>query len=304
MRSGAALGRVIPLLCTLLALLVPGLAVAASDFLSVSYSKKSQIRTSMRWMQHQPKLIRGADLTALEIQGSAHTPGTAPNLDNPPSSPEAFTSLQLPYSGVGKLFFTKKGGKIGTCSAAFAGASDLIVTAAHCALAMDGEWNNDFLFIRSYGAENQEAYGIGCVATPRQWGELTDNKALQYDYAFLKAIRVSGVGSLGITNALPPAKVLLVGYADKYFNGRKLIRMQAPTFMSEPGQIGTSDNPLGSGSSGMPWLGRSTVHSVTSHFYAGRADVMWGPLFTAQTMQLMRYVRNGCELTASGGTGG
>ncbi len=272
--------------------------VVSSEFLSIKYSKKNQVRTGMRWMQHHPNLVRSEDMTPIlhRIQRGEDDVipdeyAFTPNI----TVPDPADLNQLPHAAIGKLFFTKKSGPVSTCSAGFAGGSDIIVTAAHCILSLSGEWNDDFLFVRAYGTNHQEAYGIACVGVPWQWGELEGDDALDYDFAFLKTIRDSSEGALGVSNGLAPEEVLLVGYANKYFNGRVMLNLTSPAFYSPNGRVSSKDNPLGRGSSGTPWVGTSTVYSLSSYFLEDEDDVMWGPRFTRETMELMNYVRNGCQ---------
>lgn len=293
-RCGIPLPRTISLVCILLTC---SPAWADVDFLSIKFSKKSQLRTSMRWMQHQPKLI-SAEYRSPRVVGHEDTM-LASGSASGPSTPKAKALVplyeQMPYVAVGKLFFTKKNGNISTCTTSFAGAGDLIVTAAHCVVAADGEWNEDFLFIRSYGSENQETYAVSCASVVSLWGSLQGDAAMKYDYAFMQTARQNKPGSLAVVSATPPEEVMLVGYADKYFNGRYMLSLEVPTFEGRPGHYGSKNNPLGSGSSGMPWLGSNTVFSLTSHFRAKEENIMWGPQFTADTLALMSYARNGCE---------
>jgi len=157
-----------------------------------------------------------------------------------------------------------------------------------------GDWNADFLFIRSYGSGNQDVFAIQCAAAPSEWGDVSGDDVLKYDYAFLRTNRKSKIGSLGITNGPPPDQLMLVGYADNHSDGRKLLRLEANIIATESNKIGSMDNPLGSGSSGSPWLGLMTVYSVSSHYRTDEKGIMWGPRLTANTMQLIEYTREGC----------
>jgi hypothetical protein len=258
--------------------------VSASEYLSIKFSKKNQIRTGMHWIQHQRDLILVPSDALENRSGGSHS-----------KSRDSFSIKEYPYSTIGKLLFTRENGDIATCTAAFAGGSDLIITAAHCVMDSTGNWNSDFLFIRSYGSEQKDVYAIQCVAAPAEWGQLTDSSVYSYDYAFLRTNRRSKSGSMGITNGKPPEKLLLVGYSNDYFGGSKLQQLNVEAWTSEEGKIGLLNNIFGSGSSGTPWLGLSTVYSVTSHFQNDDQGVMWGPKLTYSTMQLISYSLNGCE---------
>lgn len=256
---------VIRLLLGVLVLAPP--ATYCDDFLSINFSEKNQLRTGMLWIRLKPNLILAQSLTPVGGTG-----GRGEFLDINSGISEVTEFGQLPYSAAGRLFFTKPNGKVATCSGAFAGGSELIITAAHWVMSLEGDWNKDFLFIRSYGTGKQDVFAIECIAAPAQWGLLTDQRLYRYDYAFLRATRKTQAGSLGITNGQPPDELTLVGYANNYFEGRRLLELVVPIFMTDDGLIGSENNPLGQGSSGSPWLGLSTVFTVTSYLspYYGR----------------------------------
>jgi len=292
--------RIFQLLLAGLLGLLPGLSWSGEDHISIKFTRKSQLRTSFRWIENQPKLIRGASLTPIQL-GSGFDPGADQHgrhaRPDKVGVPEVFTDIHLPYSAVGKIFFTKRNGEISTCTGAFAGAMDTVLTAAHCVLGMSGEWYGDFIFVLAYGGENQDVYAVECVAVPAEWGELEGDAALDYDYAFLRTVRHSKTGSLGITNGIPPQDLMLVGYSNNILNGRSMLRVAVEAYQSGPNKLAFANNPLGSGSSGAPWLGMSTVYSLTSHFHQNGDQTMLGPRFTNKTMRLLKYARNGCEDT-------
>ncbi|MEP5766017.1 MAG: hypothetical protein ABJ308_15580 [Halieaceae bacterium] len=281
-----------------LSLLLVPVQGQALDHLSVKFTKKSQLRTSFRWIQNQPKLIRNSSLTPILVDSGYPGGGANGGKHDRPKTvgvPEEFNDVHLPYAAVGKIFFTKRNGEISTCTGAFAGAADTVITAAHCVLGMSGEWHSDFIFVLSYGGEQQDVYAVECVAVPQEWGTLEGDAALGYDYAFLRTTRASEQGSLGITNGIPPEDIMLVGYSNNIQNGRRMLRVAVDAYADGPDKLAYANNPLSTGSSGTPWLGMSTVYSVTSHFHKERKDIMLGPRFTRQTMDLLKYARNGCE---------
>lgn len=262
-------------------------SIHADDYLSIKFSPKNQLKTGMTWIQFKPELVLASKLRkSSKKQKDAIQPVPGDVLNG-----------RLPYSAVGKLFFTKDNGKVSNCSAAFAGGGDVIVTAAHCVMTSDGDWNADFLFVRAYGSDKQDVYAIQCVAVPSRWGEMNGNDLLPYDYAFLRTTRKSIVGSLGITNGAPPQELTIVGYSDTHYEGRQLVSLPTEVVFTNAGQLGFIDNPFGEGNSGAPWLGLSTIYSISSHYRADKENIMWGPRLTADTIGLIEYTRNGCEST-------
>ena len=190
-------------------------SVAYGQPLSIQFSQKNQLKTGMTWIKFKPKLVLAP----------SHRAPRKSKFDPVDPVESGDQNGRMPYSAVGKLLFTKDDGKISSCSAAFAGSNDVIVTAAHCVMTSSGDWNENFLFIRAYGSENQDVYAIQCVSVPGRWGELTDANLLPFDYAFLRSTRKSTVGSLGITNGQPPGKLTIVGYSDSHYEGRHLVRL-------------------------------------------------------------------------------
>ncbi|MDJ0879297.1 MAG: hypothetical protein QNI86_11840 [Halieaceae bacterium] len=285
------------LLLALLLALMPTAPTLGVDYISIKFAKKNQLRTSFRWIQHNPRLVNNKSMTPVAVEGESAASAGRQGTSRPDKVgiPEEFYDLHLPYGAVGKIFFVKRSGEVSTCTGAFAGGGHTVLTAAHCVLGIAGDWHSDFIFVLAYGTENQEVYGIECAAVPGEWGMLEGNAALDYDYAFLRTTRASTQGSLGITHGIPPAELMLVGYSNNFKNGHSPLRVSVETFADGPARLAYANNPLSQGSSGTPWVGMSTVYSLTSHFHESEKDVMLGPRFTEKTMELLNYSRNGCE---------
>ncbi len=258
--------------------------------LAITFSEKSQIRSSMRWMQGLPKLIVGGSPGLLD--GDSHA---LPGVSRISPSGEASAELSgLPYSAIGKLFFVRPDNSVATCNGAFVGSPNTVLTAAHCVLGESGEWNKHFLFVQRYGKPNQDVYAVSCAAVPAEWGTLMGRESYGFDYAFIKLRRPGSEGVLGLSSGLPPESLQLVGYSDNIDDGRSMIELTVRLDAHEANRLRSSLNPLKSGSSGMPWMASSIVHSVSSHWYPSEESAMWGPRFTSDTFSLMRFVDAGC----------
>ncbi len=262
-----------------------GTPAFADDFLSVQFSSKNQIRTGLTWIRHKPELVLAENTRKMK------------NNKRHPVNPVPDSQLngRLPYSAIGKLLFTKDGGKVASCSASFVGGSDVIATAAHCVMTASGNWNADFLFIRGYGSDNHDVYAIECAALPAEWGALLGDDLLPFDYAFLRTSRKSPVGTLGITNGVPPGKLTIVGYSETHFEGRKLLQLPTNVVFTDSGKLASANNPFGEGNSGAPWINVSTVYSLSSHLRTDKKGTMWGPRLTAQAMRMIEFTRQGCK---------
>lgn len=261
---------------------------AAADYLSIKYSQKSQIRTSLTWMQTRPNLITQARKRA---DGSIRVgvPGAR-------AVDQSLIDKNPIYARAGKLFFTDPEGSIKSCSASFAGSDSLVATAAHCVMTQEGDWNRDFIFIRSYGSSDQEIYAVTCIALPGVWGEYgQDTKS--HDYAFLRTFASSQVGSFSLNGGAPPESLQIIGYADKFLEGQGMLTMNFSVDQSNSNKLGSPRNELGHGNSGSPWINRYTqeLFSVSSHYDESGAATLWGPRLKDAAQELMKYAQNGCE---------
>lgn len=239
-------------------------------------------------MQFKPKLVNGADVP--ESSSVLHH--------------RALKEVELhrvvkskPYAQVGKLFFMlgDEPGKVSNCTAAFAGGRQVIVTAAHCVMSLRGHWNDDFVFIRSYGAKEQELYAVQCIGLLKDWGSIPDDRMLMVDYAFLLTNRQSTQGHLEISTGEPPETMKVVGYSENHRDGRRMLELEISANVGST-LVGYDDNPLGKGSSGSPWLGQANqVYTVTSHYMKKDRQLMNGPRLTPLAARLLEFTKNGCN---------
>lgn len=279
------------LLCAFFLLFAP--ISMASDVLSIKLSKKNQLRTSMFWIQHKSRLLLGASL--LPASKSAHR--ESHRIKDAGRSAQQLSKQELskdsPFSAVGKLFFTKRGGEISSCTAAFASNASVVLTAAHCVMTEDGDWHDDFLFVRSFGSGAQEIYAVACVAVTSMWGEFSDEKASQFDYAALKTTRIHEGARLNVSEATPPPTLNIVGYSDNHTDGMTMLKLQIDTII-DGRKIGSRHNPLGSGNSGAPWLSGSRIYSISSYYMGTEKGIIWGPPMSRDVSDLLRYTSKRC----------
>ena len=284
--------RAITLLMIGLMLFCPTV-LATDGVLSVKLSKKNQLRTSMFWIQHKSRLLLGAAL----LQKSGKTHRESHRIKDAGRSARQLSQQDLtsdsPYSAVGKLFFTGEGGEISSCTAAFASDARVVLTAAHCVMTEDGDWHDDFLFVRSFGTGTQEIYAVACVTVSSMWGEFSDARASQFDYAALKTTRLHQGARLNVSEAKPPSKLSIVGYSDNHKDGTAMLKLEIDTIIDEQ-KIGSKHNPLGSGNSGAPWLSGNRVYSISSYYMGAEKGIVWGPLMSRDVTMLLRYTKKRC----------
>lgn len=273
-------------------LLALPLKLVADEYLNISFSRKNQIKTGLVWIQHKPKLIlsgnqsnRGAGV----IDRQTGSPIPVPRID---------PGDQSPYNQVGKLFFTlgDEPGRVSSCSAAFAGGTHTVMTAAHCVMTTSGHWNDDFIFIRSYGTRHQEIFAVQCIAVLEKWGALLGDDMLSHDYAFLRTNRLSRHGYLETGDQSPPEMLNIVGYSDNFRDGRQMFELPVEISINDL-SFSSSLTGIGSGSSGAPWIDSSgkRFFSVTSHYKKEDIGVMNGPWLSSRARDLRGFVENRCR---------
>lgn len=262
-------------------------ASAEDDYLSIKYSQKSQVRTSLIWIQHKADMIVNARKPA---DGKRRV-----NIEGARAVGQSLIDKNPIYGRTGKLFFKDPDGEIRSCSASFAGGDSIVATAAHCVMTADGDWNRDFIFIRAYGSTNQEIHAVRCIAIPGIWGEFTDDTT-SFDYAFIRTVKPSKVGSFKVSAEPPPESLQIVGYADKFGKGRAMLTMNFKVDGQAVDRLGSRNNELGHGNSGSPWINRFSqqLHSVSSYYDRSNPKDLWGPRLTEASIELLAYTEDGC----------
>lgn len=262
-------------------------ASAEDDYLSIKYSQKNQVRTSLVWIQHKADLIVNVRKPA---DGKRRV-----NIEGARAVGQSLIDKNPIYGRTGKLFFKDPEGEIRSCSASFAGGDSIITTAAHCVMTADGDWNRDFIFIRAYGSANQEIHAVRCIAIPGIWGEFVEDTT-SFDYAFIRTVKPSKVGSFKVSAEPPPESLQLVGYADKFVKGRAMLTMNFMVDDQAADRLGSRNNELGHGNSGSPWINRFSqqLHSVSSYYDRSNPRDLWGPRLTEASIELLAYTEDGC----------
>ncbi len=273
-------------------LLLASAVALAEEPLSIHFAPKDQKRTAFNWSQNQPS--DSPLLSAIRNFGKGRKSGEKTLNSGAASMPER-DSGDLPAAAVGKLFFVNADGELSACSAAFAGADDTLVTAAHCVMSLSGDWHSDFVFVPAFDNTRREYYTMECATVPREWGVLEGNAALDYDYAFLKTSRPGQQGYLAVSDELPPSSVKLVGYSNNYRSGRRMFDEDVVVGFEADGKPSYAGNRFGRGASGTPWIHEGTIYSVSSHFDKQNDDVMLGARFDADTLALANYAQQNCR---------
>ena len=265
-------------------------SVGQAEYLSINFSKKNQVKTVLVWIQHKPELA-GKPRQSRRARAPKHQFHRNPNFS------EVSVSA-APYLQVGKLFFKSgdSSGQVSSCTAAFAGGRQVLVTAAHCVMTQGGNWNRDFIFIRGFGSQEQEVYAVQCVGIPAEWGDLIGDEMLRADYAFLRTSRASEFGRLDLPKIQAPPAVRIVGYSDNYRDGAKMLELKS-LLEVDGDRLVSLRNPLGTGNSGSPWLNQAgnQLVSVSSFLDLKVKNRMSGPKLSSDLLPLVAYVNNECR---------
>jgi len=214
--------------------------------------------------------------------------------------------LSYPYRTIGKLFFTQKGELYGGSAVLIA--PNVLLTAAHCVYD-DGAWSAHVEFYPSYpsreGNDPFYRFGYHSLACWGSWIGDTGNYARDYAMVWVDAAPGQELGFLGLewlgydgTN-LEGRRWEAVGYPvvpNPPFDGSTMDHTVG-SFVEgdQPGVIGMSNDNMGDGASGGPWLtslaGRY-VNGVTSHTHDGESFTSFSPFFTSDVFALYKYISN------------
>ncbi|MFC6632313.1 trypsin-like serine peptidase [Microbulbifer taiwanensis] len=223
----------------------------------------------------------------LEIDGSSRTPGSG--------VPYVADLSRAPFQSGGRLMFLDADGDESWCSAEFAGAGNILLTAAHCVRdPQSGGWNSNFLFERVYGGEDSEVFQVAEMTVRSEWHD-GQNPDPVYDYAFLVAARDYG-SPLELFYGDAGDDLTSFGYPINYGHGHVMYAVRGYLSTRTAGLILMQDNPMRHGSSGGAWVetdekngpGRR-IYGLNSHAASGIQNAVWSPVLDATTEALFNY---------------
>lgn len=253
----------------------------------------------------------------------AYRPATAAMPSSPQgygvvSEAEVYDRNGLGASTFGRLYFSFTGTDLNVCSASVVNSEsgDIVITAAHCVMQLDGSAAIAQSVVFVPGDRNdmsEQPHGMWAaveVSVPQEFaqnaradenGQLTSDRGWSHDFAFIKMERQNGksiqeaTGGQGIAFGIPVETLTQIGYpsAGKY-DGREEY-MCASTSYTSNYQGGYSHScSMTQGSSGGAWLtsfdsasGTGYIVGITSTTFIGQ-NISNSPVLGQTALNLFR----------------
>lgn len=196
-----------------------------------------------------------------------------------------------PWRRGGKLFMAG----IGTCTAQFVGATDVVMTAAHCIYnRQTQQWASDVLFARAYANGGGERFDWQCMGILNGY---TSSNPWPWDFAFIKVRGNSSVGALGLRTGLPYNEWWSIGYPGNFEGARYMQKVFGRKGAVGGGVAQMLDNPMTFGASGGGWWSGNYAIGLNSFLKGNPNDSrsLYGPVLTSATVTLFNYVKNSCQ---------
>lgn len=251
-----------------------------------------QLERMLSGKQGAPKRFKIENVRQMEGSGAqALTPGV----------PVQANVDERPFWNGGKLYFTKPDGQNYSCTAAFSGQNNILLTAAHCVRdGQTGAWYSNFMFYRAYSNGGEQSVGWTCAMAYYMWASPPMN--FKYDYAFIHANTASGAGWLGWKTQIPYTTWTAIGYPKNYGNNQYMYEVDGDLGPISNGIVQMNNNPMNFGASGGSWIAELTIPRVGGNYAVGlnsfinasNPGKMWGPLFDDDFANLFQKTVNNC----------
>lgn len=237
--------------------------------------------------------IEEPEISEVELNRLLSAPSAARASDTPiaQAAPVRADVTAVPYKFAGRLFLTRGGAKR-SCSAQFAGNSNVLLTAAHCVRDSNGTWASDLIFVQAYADGKGTRYSVSCMKTARNWVS-TDPARHQWDYAFLRTEK-SATGSIPISFQLSATTWQAIGYPSNYEMAKFMQRVVGAKGQVGNGVIEMKGNPMRKGNSGGAWIAGSNIVGLNSFHKTGNTTDEWSPNFNHATRTLYDAAVGGC----------
>ncbi|WP_175392979.1 trypsin-like serine peptidase [Leisingera sp. JC1] len=230
-----------------------------------------------------------------------------------PLTPQVADKSKVPYRYAGKLFLVGDGNEfVELCSAQYAGANDVVLTAAHCVIDKAGNTLHagNLVFLHGYNANtplkaSKVSQLVTCIALPNAYRANKPN----HDYAFLKMQAAGSQGHFTLGRGMMDAEVVTsTGYPSNFNSGKELMavhgaRTKYSDLIIKDVQL-FKGNPFGDGSSGGAWVNPAKeVIGVNAKILgtpggpASDDNQVISPIFDDTFKKLFDYANAGCSGT-------
>jgi hypothetical protein len=213
--------------------------------------------------------------------------------------PQVADVNQRPFWNGGRFFFpTPQGDFTGT--AAFVGANNIVMTAAHCVISqLTGEWYNNLMFYRAYNNGGGQKIGVPMVSVMSNFYNPDISVKTPWDYAFILTSDISQAGWLGLQISLPFTTWSSIGYPGNFGGGKQMYQVAGNGAYSGGGIVFMNGNPMSQGASGGAWIGALSSNygpynnmAIGLNSGGGPGGQVSGPYFDETFYSLFEHVKN------------
>jgi len=207
------------------------------------------------------------------------------------------TMAALPYAAVGRLFMTRSNQERSSCTAFLIG-PDTAMTAAHCVMTPDGRWQHDLVFVTGLGTDALSARGVQCAVVHRDWGAIDAGMPPAIDYAILKIDGRLSQTHLGLVLDGDAVDVSIIGYRSDCCGSQMLsLPIKKAAISRKSSYFVSSNNPMGIGSSGSPWVSPASgkVITLNAQYPKLGSRKLSGPRFDQRTRAMLQHIQSSCR---------
>ena len=251
-------------------------------------------------MKNYISILLGAAISYCVLIGSIHASKIEPELAD---------KSKVPYKYAAKLFWVSRNNSLKEqCSAQYVGASDVILTAAHCI--SDGNIilsPNQIVVLHGYTATtplvaNKVEQTVKCMARPMAYRI----KNPTHDYAFLKMNAPGNYGQFLLGSGVKKEANTSIGYPSNFKKGKELMAVHGEREAYNDIIHGNVQlmkrNPFGFMASGGAWINSSKeVVGINAKIVGNPNGTdptdnwMISPIFNDTFVKLFDYVNGGCS---------
>jgi V8-like Glu-specific endopeptidase len=223
-----------------------------------------------------------------------------PTLEGIQGTPQVADVNQRPFWNGGRFFFTTSQGVDSSGTAAFVGANNMVMTAAHCVTdPFSGAPYSNLMFYRAYNNGGGQKVGAPSVGVWTTFYNPATPVKTPWDYAFIRTNDLSGAGWLGLQLNLPYSSWTAIGYPGNFGNAQQMYKVVGNLGSNRGGVVIMNGNPMTGGASGGAWIGAlSPDYGLYNNMAIGLTSggspdgqSVSGPYFDDNTYSLYEFIR-------------